>query len=325
MDDDVTKKAQYEIDALLCVYDKSKYTPFGIERPDFKLIRREDLYSIGVEVTRLYFNESTARIKNIPYYSEEIIMTGKFRQGDERFLRVDSIELLEQLDENGKPRVLTGVLFTHPTPEDFLKILSEAIRRKESKYKIFTHGYKKLELIIKDEEGYFGSTDTYGISNTIFKDTLLNLAIQMSCFNEIYLQGRIVGKEAFIPLKKALFGYRAALVSHFYSNHAHKSVSYRDYPEMFLALMKFMGYFLITGFKKGDTINFLYENYLVEISPRGVRATIIENYDSTDKLTPIKVDAFLLNKYKILSDEFQQFLKTNITLLEHFVHESLNI
>jgi hypothetical protein len=315
-------KDQHEVDAIESVYDKSKFIAYGIEQPDFKLIRKEDFYTIGAEVIRLFFNDSTARLKNIPTYSEEILRTGTFRHRDEKNLKIDSIILPSRTDASGKPLELPAVLYVHPAPQVFLTILRDRILKKENKYSKFSHSYKKLELIIKDEEGYFGDKTIYELSNTIFKDSLLNNSIQFSCFNEIYLLGRIFDKEQFIPLKKALFGYRAALVSEFYGKHLTNKIPYRDFPEFFLSIMKSMGYLMIAGFRAGDKISFLYENYLIEIGPNNIRATIIENYHSTDLISPITMENSLVEKYKGESDNFQQYLFERITLLDLFIKNS---
>ena len=320
--EELETKHQNEIDAINGVYDKSKYSAYGIKRPDFKLIRKEDFYTVGAEVTRMYFNEATARLKNIPTYREEILTSNRYRQKDYKYLKTDSITFPEKLDDSGNPIKFPVVMYIHPQPPEFLEILKNRILDKETKYSKFTHTFNKLELIIKDEEDYFVSITINDFSNLIFKDSVLNNSIQFSRFNEIYLFGQIVGQEQFIPLKKALFGYRAALVCEFYLKNLTHKIFFHEFPDFFLTMMKSLGYIMIAGFKVGNKTTFLYENYQMQISPNNIRALIIENHNYINTPNPIPIGIDLVEKYKEESIQLQLHLSQRITLLDPFIFKS---
>jgi len=62
-----------EWEYIYLLYNKEVYIILPNLRPDFILIRKVDYYEVGVEVTRLFFYNASARLKYMPNYIEKCI------------------------------------------------------------------------------------------------------------------------------------------------------------------------------------------------------------------------------------------------------------
>ncbi len=92
----MNKKKNFEYIIVSTIYNENEYKYNEIngekqEKPDF-ILRRNNGIEFGVEVTELYYNETSARLKKRPKYVEDI-KRGEIDKRDIKLLHVNSLYL----------------------------------------------------------------------------------------------------------------------------------------------------------------------------------------------------------------------------------------
>jgi len=120
------------------------------ENPDFKVRNKHQQNFFGVEVTDLYYSESSARLRNISKYLGEILESKRYRhKEDTKALKVHKFTLLS----DGKPdRQLEGILQELPPVSQYVQMVVNILNNKSARIQDYIRGLTHINLIILDTE-----------------------------------------------------------------------------------------------------------------------------------------------------------------------------
>ncbi|MEI8143626.1 MAG: hypothetical protein WCG48_03370 [Candidatus Berkelbacteria bacterium] len=170
--------------------DPNRYKVKKSEDPDFKIADAETGDIFGVEVTKLYYSEASARTKNIKNYLDRALMDQGILHKDDR-IKFSLCDIFK-VDEAGNKisEVTKCIRRDQPScwPEYTCRVINSIVE-KDSKFKNYDGSLSFINLIICDMEcGYkniprehFASVFT---SENIGKDLVKYLSI--SKFKKIY-------------------------------------------------------------------------------------------------------------------------------------------
>lgn len=182
------------------VYDREKFDEvIESENPDFRIRNKYHQDFFGVEIIDLYYSESTARLKNIPQYFDEIINDKHYRH------KMDISDLAVHqftLQSDGKPdRQIEGILQELPPISNYIQAIADKIRDKDARIQDYRKGLTHVNLIIYDTGGRLVTlprSDFY----RIFYIPNFKASLVKSEFREIYFITSIEnGKWVYYPLK----------------------------------------------------------------------------------------------------------------------------
>lgn len=201
----INKEQERKILELIVDTSKVQITDNGCNQPDFILHYPLEATNIGIEITGLYFNHSSARLKNIDDYFSEIVNLGKFRdKKDERLLHPKDCTKINKDGSEGTP--FRAILSQYSNPlENYRNALIDSIQKKNTKYSKLNMGYDYTNLLIYDFENCLAA-DSFikdHFHKYIMDDKLFSLIIG-SCFDEIYFITRFVDGGFYIGLKLLL-------------------------------------------------------------------------------------------------------------------------
>lgn len=191
---------------LRMVYSEDKYVVEGeIEQPDFRLNTLDDGFVFGVEITELYANESSARLKKIDNYVNDIIDNEKYRhKKDKKDLPIVTFASIPEGDEQSM--TFKGVhIKKPPNLIMMIKNLENAIRSKTEKAKKYDDTLSVIDLVVYDYECNYNSIkvdDLYGYVYTSQMEETLN-----ECgFREVYfITNSSDGESIYLRLKTQMF------------------------------------------------------------------------------------------------------------------------
>jgi len=209
------KKTQREWSLLDYIY---KDIP-GIEiektdKPDFTIKHKNDKFSFGVEVTEFYFSESSARLRNIPEYLEEIFDRKSYRHKDDKeALKLGKITIISE--EGDRKEDTTGVIQKLPGITKYLEKIGLIIKTKNKKFHEYDKYLNHINLILYDTENYLFSIQHKNFSKIFFTEDITE-SIVKSEFREIYFITTVDKERKLIfPLKMILFVSRIYFFNHF--------------------------------------------------------------------------------------------------------------
>lgn len=321
----IEEKLDSEWNTIQNIYDKNTHTIIGIIRPDFSVTRIIDQYCIGVEITRFYFHQASARLKNNSTYLSNVLL-GNIMNEDKKILSVDNIQILGRKDEQGNAITFDGVIYTHPSIHDCLSLLANDIRKKNEKYKFVSGSFRKIELIITDEENCFSGWSIDQLSNSIFRNDELNGIIQFSLFNEIFFVSHLLGGKKVLPLKRALFLSRLFIITSYCGSKVLKQNSTNiDFILSLFSILKRFGYLSIKGFRDKENSCYLtYETTLIKITEAMFIGIRVIKYDADlDELSQINFKSEAILQNEIDFEDFYQFEQQNFANLGNFIIEIL--
>lgn len=175
-------KKEEEFKTLKKIYnDNIRYNIIESEKPDFivKDLKYEEEF--GVEITELYYNQSSARLQKIPNYTYELLKNG-IPRNDQGILNVQQI----YISINNKWEYLGDTIGQKfKKYDDYIEAIVNTIITKTKKAKDYKK-LKYLELFIEDKERYLQFkkiSDLKYLENS----EKLNKAISSSLFKRIYL------------------------------------------------------------------------------------------------------------------------------------------
>jgi hypothetical protein len=211
---DSRPKSPAEMRAIMSIFKENDHSFIPLHRPDFRIIRKSDFYSVGVEVTEMYFSESDGNLMNEKGYIEKGTM-GKIHKKHEGILWPESLILTEQLDADGNTRELKGVAQFTPSVAAQMKHLADLIEGKNQKYQFQAFQFQSLALIIYDQRNCFGGFKIDEVGPALFYFVNQYKMLENTVFDEIYYLGQISQKDRFIPLRQELTNHRRCLVKHY--------------------------------------------------------------------------------------------------------------
>lgn len=122
MNDRDKKKKSVEKGILHVIYNPNEYDIIEFEQPDF-ILEDKNGNEFGVEITQLYLDESSARLKNKPNYLEDIIQNNKLDKRDVGILNLGEIVALDDNDNEIPGTKSMGVSQELPQSPDRIEVL----------------------------------------------------------------------------------------------------------------------------------------------------------------------------------------------------------
>jgi len=209
------------------------------ENPDFLLYCILKKYVFGVEVTELYRNQASARLKNIPGYVDHLVEGGTHKHKDDVGELVPDEFLL--YDERGNLKTtIKGVWQNLPTLQEFLELVGNSILEKGNKFSHYSPAARFHNLLIHDREGYFGGFKVEDFYSSFFQDILFE-TIQKSPFREIYFIGQIDNEDRYIPLKAYCLYAHAHQFDGFIKNEFPNGLEMKTMVELYVSLLSKVG------------------------------------------------------------------------------------
>ena len=214
---DYIRKKEVEIQILKKVFGEN-ISYEECEQPDFILEYGKNV-KYGVEITELYYDGTSARIKNGKYVKELLEEKKYWHKDDKKRLNVQDV--LYYSKEKGYSSTQLPMLFLPKyNIHDYAKSLKKSIELKNKKLKKYCSNISKsCMLIIYDKENPFEKLDEKGIARLLFTVDL-SAAIRESNYQEIYLVTGINGRSKYIPLKAYLLQSDFLLFIEFIKEHS---------------------------------------------------------------------------------------------------------
>lgn len=184
-------KKDHEHNIVKVIYNGKDYkyneeNGYSQEKPDF-VLQRGNEEKFGVEVTELYYDGTSARLKNRKNYLEDI-RRGEIDKNDIKPLKITST-YIDIGDENKTNYQFLYNSYTIPeyTEDDFKKALIKRIEEKHEKSKEYRKDLKYIELIILDRECFFYNYTEedalkYFNSNIWISDLIKKTIFRRICF-----------------------------------------------------------------------------------------------------------------------------------------------
>lgn len=183
------KEREYKI--IKIIYNEKEYkyneeNGDNQEKPDFVLQRGSE-EKFGVELTELYYDGTSARLKNKKNYLEDIRI-GKIDKNDIKPLKIMPT-YIDIGNENKTDYQFLYNSYTIPeyTEDDFKKALIKRIEEKHEKSKEYRKDLKYIELIILNRESFFNNYTEedalkYFNTNVWISDLIKKTIFKRICF-----------------------------------------------------------------------------------------------------------------------------------------------
>lgn len=195
-------KNKIEIDILKKVFPFDEIEFEKSEQPDF-ILKYKTGNIIGAEVTELYFDETSARLKNVDGYVSNLINNKKFlHKDDKKKLNVDEITYFQK-DNLDKPIKMNALFLPKYTLSSYHKAIHSRIKDKNDKIRKYDKNVQQCNLVICDRENKLEKVQLKDFNKNFFSKELID-EINSSTFDEIYFITRVGSKDYFIQLKASI-------------------------------------------------------------------------------------------------------------------------
>lgn len=197
-------KKEREYNIVRMIYNENEYkyneeNGYNQEKPDF-ILQRGNEEKFGVEVTELYYNETSARLKNRKNYPEDI-RRGKTDKNDIKPLKIVNTYLnIGDSNENNYQFFYSSYTLPKYTEDDFKKALIKRIKEKTEKSKAYIKDLKYIELIIFDSECFFYNYTENNALKYLNNNTYILDLIRKTIFKKVYIITILNGKPEAICL-----------------------------------------------------------------------------------------------------------------------------
>ena len=163
--------------------NKSKYMLVDdtSEKPDFIMRNLKNGDIFGVEVTNMYYDEFSARLKEIPNYIGEMLKNGIPRKATGI---LNKHQLYIKIDKNWH-YIGDTIGESFKKYDDYINALVYTINKKSIKAKKYNNNLKYIELFINDKENYLTFKSVKHLAY-LEKSEKLWQAINKSPFKRIY-------------------------------------------------------------------------------------------------------------------------------------------
>lgn len=210
-----SEKEQKEYEILLKVFkENSGCKVEKSEQPDFVVSYSNGSsadISVGVEITELYYNQSSARLKNRPGYIANVINGVAVHREDRDQMDVREVTYLPGGLQSKAFK--TKMLFLkNYTIEDYRSAFLHALKKKKISREKYKEGLSQTGLIIYDKEGQFKKIEKEKFIGNFFSDKIVE-EIKSSPFEEIYLVTSFAGSEneVYVRLKHCVLQNEKAI------------------------------------------------------------------------------------------------------------------
>jgi len=270
------------------------------ERPDFSLKYKYLKYYFGVEVTEFYFDETSARLKNIPEYLDDLLSDKKYlHKKDRKALKIEKVTIISKNGENkGEPE---AVIHKLPSLSSCQEKITQIINDKNKKYYEYDKTLQHINLIIYDSEGFLFRIRTKDFYNIIYTRNIIE-SIVTSNFREIYFITRVEKeKRIYFPLKMILFLSRiyafSSFINHQYPNK--KEYDDEEYYRYFIEFLDYQGFKDIKVKNINKTIEIIYGN--IGFSIEDGKRIVIKDYQDFE--LPPDAEPLNIKKHKYLNEK----------------------
>ena len=140
------------------IYNPNEYGIIEFEQPDFILEDKKG-NEFGVEVTQLFLDESSARLKNKQNYLEDIIKNNKFDKRDVGILNVGEIVALDNNNNEIPGTKSMGVSQELPQSPDRIEVLKKLVLEKNNKFINYNKRVQFIDLIIYNDGSFISGVE----------------------------------------------------------------------------------------------------------------------------------------------------------------------
>jgi len=270
------------------------------DKPDFKLKYKSLAYYFGVEVTEFYFDETSARLRNVPDYLSDLLNDKKYlHKKDRETLKIQKVTIISKNGENkGEPE---AVIHKLPSLASCQEKIDQIIRDKNNKYYEYDESLHHINLIIYDAEGFLFRIKTKDFYNIFYSSNIVK-SITSSNFREIYFITIVEDdKRVYFPLKMILFLSRiyafSFFISHQYPNK--KEFDDEEYYKYFIEFLDSQGFKDIKMKKLNQSIEIVYGNIGFHIQDK--KKVVLINYQDFE--LPPEVESINIKKYFYLNEK----------------------
>jgi len=265
------------------------------ERPDFRLKYKYLKYYFGAEVTEFYFDETSARLRNIPKYLDDLLNDKKYlHKKDRKTLKVEKVTIISKNGENkGEPE---AVIHNLPSLASCQEKINQIIKDKNNKYNEYDKTLHHINLIIYDSEGFLFRIKTRDFYNIIYTRNIIE-SIVTSNFREIYFITRVEkDKLVYFPLKMILFLSRIYAFSSFIRQEHPNKKEFDDeeYYRYFIEFLDCQGFKDIKITKnQNKTTEIVYGNIGFYIKDgEKVMLKDYQDYELSPEADPINIEKY---------------------------------
>ena len=205
----LNKKKNFEFLIVNTIYNKSEYkynekNGESQEKPDF-ILKKNNRIEFGVEVTELYFDETSARLKKRKKYIEDI-KKGEVDKRDIKPLHLTSVYLDIGNDNESDYQFLFND-FTIPqhTEKDYKSAIIKRLEEKRNKSKEYEKNLSYIELIIYDTESFFYNYSEEETIDFLNRNSDILKLIEQTIFKNVYIMTIINKKPNTIKIKNKKF------------------------------------------------------------------------------------------------------------------------
>ena len=172
------------------------------ERPDFRLRSRPGDPTFGVEVVRFFDSPSSARLRELPGYSEHLLSGGSVRHKQD--LTGFTVTKVQIIDQDGAPIVsdYPAIMRKQPSVAECVSGVCSVIQDKEGLCSV-AHDLSHMNLIVDDRTGVLTTTASADFYRVFCTQELQRVVFQ-SRFREIFFLSRFKSGPAYVPLKMLL-------------------------------------------------------------------------------------------------------------------------
>lgn len=170
------------------VFSEKEFDIKETEEPDFILTNEKSKEKFGVEITELFINQSSARIKKIPNYISTILNGENERRykAKEDIANLPTVKIYVKDERNNKRNIVLEKAVKIPTVsiEEYIEKVKQSIQTKNNKN--YKNRCENVELVINDAEEFFYDKDILLLNKLLKNEELLRL-VKNSIFRVIYI------------------------------------------------------------------------------------------------------------------------------------------
>ena len=270
------------------------------ERPDFRLKYKCLKYYYGVEVTEFYFDETSARLRNIPDYLGDLLSDKKYlHKKDRKTLKIEKVTIISKEGENkGEPE---AIIHKSPSLLFCQEKINQIIREKNNKYRKYNKTLHHINLIINDSEGFLFRIEAKDFYNIFYTHNIIESVVN-SNFREIYFITRVEkDKHVYFPLKMILFLTRIfafnSFINHQYPNK--KEFEDEEYYRYFIEYLDYQGFKDIKVKNLNKTVEIIYGNIGFNIEDG--KKIVLKDYQDFEM--PNDAEPININKYIFMNEK----------------------
>lgn len=281
------------------------------ERPDFIVTYPRHFVggiSVGIEVTELYYNDSSARLKNKEGYIKNVIDGSYIHKDDKGEFNVQEVTYLPQgvMSKAFKTKILIEKKYTI---DDYRRAFLHTLRKKNKKRTKYQVGLAQTCLVIYDREKYFSKISKQDFVSAFFNSYIMD-EIKESPFEEIYLITSFNGgpEEFYVQLKYCLLqNEQARLLDYLASNSLFsKLVDLRiSVDDVFAEVLTKKGYLGVRKHRCNDVEAVGCVRYSFNFNESSGRISVFDGFPVLQSGT----ENFIVAKNFFSDKSFSRFLK----------------